>query len=144
MHAAFDRIPTHGVSMRCIAQFARIIGVDQLHTGTANLGKLDNEDTVGINKWMRKDLHGMKDVLPMASGGLHPGTVPELIERLGTNIGIQAGGGVHGHPGGTHKGAIALRKAVDAVVDGKDIHDAAENCPELKTALDKWGTMSPR
>lgn len=144
MHAAFDRIPTHGVSMRCIAQFARIIGVDQLHTGTANLGKLDNEDTVGINKWMRKELHGLKDVLPMASGGLHPGTLPELIDRLGTNIGIQAGGGVHGHPGGTHKGAKALRQAVDAIVDGRDIHDAAEENEELKTALDKWGSKSPR
>ncbi len=56
MHAGFDRMPTHGVSMRCIAQFARIIGVDQLHTGTANLGKLENEDTVGINEWMYSDL----------------------------------------------------------------------------------------
>ncbi|MDY6778020.1 MAG: type III ribulose-bisphosphate carboxylase, partial [Candidatus Nanohaloarchaea archaeon] len=76
MHAAFDRMNTHGVSMRCIAQFARLAGVDQIHTGTANLGKLDNEDTVGINDWLYRDLYGMNDVLPVASGGLHPGILP--------------------------------------------------------------------
>jgi hypothetical protein len=43
----------------------------------------------------------------MASGGLHPGLVPELVDRCGTDIGVQAGGGVHGHPDGTHAGAKA-------------------------------------
>src|SRR6056297_328680 len=72
MHAAFDRIETHGVSMRVIAQVARLSGVDHIHTGTANLGKLENEDTAGINEWLTSDLHGLKGVLPVASGGLHP------------------------------------------------------------------------
>ncbi|WP_458206901.1 type III ribulose-bisphosphate carboxylase [Haladaptatus sp. NG-SE-30] len=144
MHAAFDRIPTHGVSMRVIAQIARICGVDQLHTGTADLGKLANEDTRGINEWLYADLHGLNDVLPVASGGLHPGLVPELIEREGQNIAIQAGGGVHGHPDGTRAGAAALRQAVDASVEGTPIEEYAEDHPELKTALDKWGTETPR
>ncbi|MDY6789285.1 MAG: type III ribulose-bisphosphate carboxylase [Candidatus Nanohaloarchaea archaeon] len=144
MHAAFDRLSTHGVSMRCIAQFARLIGVDQLHTGTANLGKLENEDTVGINKWMYKELYGINDVLPMASGGLHPGLLPELIDRLGNNIGVQIGGGVHGHPDGTHSGAKALRQAIDAVMDGEDINEKAERHEELKKALDLWGDKTPR
>jgi ribulose-bisphosphate carboxylase large chain len=144
MHAGFDRVPTHGVSMRCIAQFARIIGVDQLHTGTANLGKLDNEDTVGINEWMYSDLYGHNDVLPMASGGLHPGLLPKLIDRVGTNIGVQIGGGVHGHPDGTAAGAKALRQAIDAVMDGDDLQDHTAQPDELQTALKKWGTQSPR
>ena len=144
MHAAFDRVPTHGVSMRCIAQFARVIGVDQLHTGTANLGKLENEDTIGINNWMKGDLNGLKDVLPVASGGLHPGTLPELLDRVGTEIAVQIGGGIHGHPGGTHDGAKALRQAIDGLVDGQKIEDIADKHKELKQALDKWGTMTPR
>jgi ribulose-bisphosphate carboxylase large chain len=144
MHAAFDRQPTHGVSMRCLAQFARLCGVDQLHTGTANLGKLENEDTVGINEWLRSDLHGVNDVLPVASGGLHPGLVPALIEQVGTNVCVQAGGGVHGHPDGTHAGAVALRAAVDAAVEGTPLEAAAEDTPELARALEKWGTESPR
>jgi ribulose-bisphosphate carboxylase large chain len=144
MHAAFDRIETHGVSMRVIAQVARLCGVDHIHTGTADLGKLENEDTVGINEWLYSDLYGLNDVLPMASGGLHPGLVPELVDRCGTNIGIQAGGGVHGHPDGTHAGAKALRQAIDATMDGVELEEYAENNPELAAALDQWGTDTPR
>jgi len=144
MHAAFDRVPTQGVSMRVIAQITRLCGADQLHTGTADLGKLANEDTVGINEWLYGDLYGMNDVLPMASGGLHPGLVPELVDRVGTNIGVQAGGGVHGHPDGTHAGAKALRQAVDATVEGISLEEYAEDHPELGVAIDKWGTETPR
>nr|WP_276295512.1 type III ribulose-bisphosphate carboxylase [Halomicroarcula sp. ZS-22-S1] len=144
MHAGFDRLPDHGVSMRVLAQVARLCGVDQIHTGTANLGKLANEDTVGINAWLYADRYGLRDVLPMASGGLHPGLVPELVARCGTNIGVQAGGGVHGHPDGTHAGAKALRAAVDAAAAGRDIETAAAETPELATALEQWGTETPR
>jgi ribulose-bisphosphate carboxylase large chain len=144
MHAAFDRVPTHGVSMRVIAQVARLCGVDHIHTGTANLGKLDNEDTVGINAWLAADCHGLRDVLPVASGGLHPGLVPELLDRIGTNVAVQAGGGVHGHPDGTRAGAKAFRRAVEAAAAGESLERAAGACPELAAALDEWGTESPR
>ncbi|MGM0590326.1 MAG: type III ribulose-bisphosphate carboxylase [Halobacteriota archaeon] len=144
MHAAFDRVPTHGVSMRCLAQFARLCGVDHLHTGTADLGKLENEDTAGINEWLRSDLSGLRDVLPVASGGLHPGLVPELVERLGTNVVVQAGGGIHGHPDGTRAGAAALRQAVDATVAGTSLDEYAESHQELATAIETWGTETPR
>ena len=144
MHAAFDRVPTHGVSMRVLAQVSRLCGVDHIHTGTADLGKLENEDTVGINEWLYSDLYGLNDVLPVASGGLHPGLVPELIDRVGGNVGIQAGGGIHGHPDGTRAGARALREAVEASIDGISLEEASADCPELATAIDKWGTGTPR
>ena len=144
MHAAFDRLPDHGISMRVIAQVTRLCGADQLHTGTADLGKLENEDTAGINEWLYADLHGLNDVLPVASGGLHPGLVPDLIDRVGTNVCVQAGGGVHGHPDGTHAGAKALRAAVDAAAAGEDIEAKADAVPELETAIQMWGTATPR
>jgi ribulose-bisphosphate carboxylase large chain len=144
MHAAFDRIPTHGISMRVLAQVARLCGVDHIHTGTAGLGKLANEDTPGINEWLHADLHGLRDVLPMASGGLHPGLIPTLVDTLGTNIGVQAGGGVHGHPDGTRAGATAFRRAVEAAAAGDPLDEAATDCPELATAIDFWGTETPR
>lgn len=144
MHAAFDRIETHGVSMRVIAQVARLSGVDHIHTGTANLGKLENEDTAGINEWLTSDLHGLNGVLPVASGGLHPGLMPKLIDRLGTNICVQAGGGIHGHPDGTHAGAKALRQAIDATLDDVALERAAGEHPELAAALDRWGSETPR
>ncbi len=144
MHAAFDRLPQHGVSMRCLAQFARLAGVDHVHTGTAGLGKLENEDTAGINDWLRGDFHGHRDVLPVASGGLHPGIVDRLLDAVGTNVMVQAGGGVHGHPDGTGAGARALRAAVEASVEGVSLETRADDVPELATALEKWGTETPR
>ncbi|MBC9985745.1 type III ribulose-bisphosphate carboxylase [Haloferax sp. Atlit-47N] len=144
MHAAFDRLPAHGVSMRVLAQISRLCGVDQLHTGTAGLGKLANEDTVGINDWLTGDLYGTTDVLPVASGGLHPGLLPDLLDATGTNVCVQLGGGIHGHPDGTRAGAVALRSAIDAYAEGRSITEAAEETPELAVALDKWGTETPR
>jgi len=144
MHAAFDRLPQHGVSMRCLAQFARLAGVDHIHTGTADLGKLENEDTVGINDWLRSDLYGLADVLPVASGGLHPGIVPELLDILGTDIAVQVGGGIHGHPDGTEAGARALRQAIDAATGDVALDTYADSHPELRVALEKWGTETPR
>jgi ribulose-bisphosphate carboxylase large chain len=144
MHAAFDRIATHGVSMRCLAQFARLCGVDHIHTGTAGLGKMDNEDTVGINDWLAGDLHGLGDVLPVASGGLHPGVIPPLLDRLGTTICVQAGGGIHGHPDGTRAGAAALRQSIEAAMAGVPLEDRADDHPELAAALEEWGTDAPR
>ncbi|MFD1599817.1 type III ribulose-bisphosphate carboxylase [Halobellus rarus] len=144
MHAAFDRLPQHGVSMRVLAQISRLVGVDQLHTGTAGLGKLANEDTVGINAWLREDLYGLNDVLPVASGGLHPGLVPDLLDATGTNVCVQAGGGIHGHPDGTHEGAKALRAAVDAYAEDRSLASKAEESPALRTAIDEWGTETPR
>src|SRR3989338_3567873 len=42
MHAAFDRNQEHGISMMVIADFARLIGVDQIHIGTG-IGKLEGK-----------------------------------------------------------------------------------------------------
>lgn len=144
MHAAFDRLPQHGVSMRVLAQIGRIVGVDHIHTGTAGLGKLENEDTVGINAWLRDDFHGVEPVLPVASGGLHPGIVEPLLDATGTDVMVQAGGGIHGHPDGTRAGAAALRQSVDAYVAGVSPEAYAEDHEELAAALEEWGTESPR
>ena len=144
MHAAFDRVENHGVAMRVLAQIARLVGVDHIHTGTANLGKLANEDTVGINDWLSNDLYGLNDVVPVASGGLHPGTVKPLLDRIGTNVMVQAGGGIHGHPDGTEAGARAFRQAVDAYRDDVAPDAYAEDHPELAAALEYWGTHTPR
>jgi ribulose-bisphosphate carboxylase large chain len=144
MHAAMDRLPHHGVSMRCLAQFARLAGADHLHTGTVGLGKLANEDTVGINAWLASDLHGLTDVLPVASGGLHPGIVDSLLDETGPNVMVQAGGGIHGHPDGTRAGAEALRAAVDAWTVDEPLSERADAVPALRTVLDEWGTETPR
>jgi len=138
-HAAFTRSPVHGISMVVLAKVARLIGVDQLHVGTA-VGKMsETEEEVRANIAACKcPMYRVSPVLPVASGGLHAGMVPELMRIFGVDAIIQAGGGIHGHPGGTVKGAAAMRQAVDAVLGGYTLEKYAEDHAELAGALSKW------
>ena len=138
-HAAFTRNHRHGINMVVIARVARLIGVDQLHVGTA-VGKMaENREEVVANIHACKDsLYGLKPTLPIASGGLHPGMVPKLVEIFGKDTVIQAGGGIHGHPDGTIAGAQTMRQAVDAAMKGIPLKEYAKSHPELAKALEKW------
>ena len=152
MHAALTRAKDFGVSMLTIAKIMRLIGTDQLHTGTV-LGKMESgEDEVkdinhvitvpkvkGNNITMLdQDWGKIKPVLPVASGGLSPLHIPELIKILGKNMVFQFGGGCHGHPNGTEAGAKAIRQAVDATLGGYDLKEYAKSHSELNRAIEKW------
>jgi ribulose-bisphosphate carboxylase large chain len=139
-HAAFTRNPKHGISMQIIAKAARIIGVDQLHVGTV-VGKMsETREEVAENcEALKTEMSGLKTVLPVASGGLHPGLVLPLIHILGKDFVIQAGGGIHGHRDGTVAGAKAMRQAVDATMEGVSLSEYAKTHRELKAALETWG-----
>lgn len=139
MHSAMTRNPRHGISMLVIAKLARLAGIDQLHTGTV-VGKMEGgeEDVLAINKFLLGEWYGLKPVLPIASGGLHPNLVPSLINILGKDLIINFGGGIHGHPDGTSSGARAARQAVEAVMKGVSLGEYAKGCIELKRAMEKW------
>ncbi|MEA1924328.1 MAG: type III ribulose-bisphosphate carboxylase [Candidatus Altiarchaeota archaeon] len=139
MHAALTRNKRHGLSMKALARMARFVGVDQLHIGTV-VGKMEGgrEEVVDIKKAITEDLYDIKPVFPVCSGGLHPGSIPELVSILGRDIIIQAGGGVHGHPDGTKAGAQAMRQSLDAVMQGVSLQEYSLSHSELSRALDKW------
>ena len=143
MHAAITRNPKHGIDMMVIAKLVRLVGGDQLHTGTA-AGKMESdvERLKEINGFLRSDWHGLKTVFPVASGGIHPALVPENVRVLGRDIVIQAGGGIHGHPMGTRAGAKAMRQAVEAVMAGIPLEEYAKTHPELRAALEKWAKQT--
>jgi ribulose-bisphosphate carboxylase large chain len=138
-HAAFTKNTKHGISMKVIAEVARIIGVDQLHVGTV-VGKMsETREEVAENcEALKMELYGVKEVLPVASGGLYPGLVPALIHFFGKDFVIQAGGGIHGHTDGTVAGARAMRQAVDATLQGISLKEYAKTHKELQEALNIW------
>ena len=138
-HAAFTKNPLHGIAMKPIATVARIIGVDQLHVGTV-VGKMSEtrEEVVENIEACKTEMSGVKPILPVASGGLHPKLVPALLETFGNDVVLQAGGGIHGNPLGTIAGAKAMRQAVDAVLEGKTLEEYAQAHKELKAALETW------
>lgn len=140
MHGAITKNPDHGISMPVIAKIVRMAGGDALHIGTYGAGKMhaDIDEELKSKETLLRDMHGVPKMMPVASGGLHPGLVPELIKNSGMEVQIQAGGGVSGHPDGVKSGAKALKQAIDAVFEGIDLREYAEEHEELKKALDKW------
>lgn len=155
MHAVFDRQPDHGVDFLVIAKWARLLGVDHIHVGTG-VGKLEGTtaemaerrrmmttDRVPAEGGIRfeQPWAGLRPVVPVASGGLHPGHVAQLDATFGRDAFYLFGGGVHGHPGGSRSGAIAARAAVEAVAAGRPLGDAARDVPELREALDLWSDV---
>lgn len=139
-YAALSRNPKHGISMLVIAKIARLIGTSQIHTGTANVGKMESgeEETEKINSFLKSKWFNIKPIFPIASGGLHPGSIPKLIKILGKDLIIQMGGGCHGHPSGTFSGAKAIKQALEATIKGISLKEAAKKSKELDMALVQW------
>ncbi|MBI5228057.1 type III ribulose-bisphosphate carboxylase [Candidatus Micrarchaeota archaeon] len=158
MHAMFDRNPKHGMTMQLLAKLMRIIGVSQIHSGTA-VGKLvgDKREVTAIADVLREkktkalkghlldqDWHHMKSAFPCSSGGLHPGLIPPVLDIYGTDLVLLVSGGIHGHPKGTRAGAKASMAAIEGYLDGRTLQETAKSSVELAEALKKWGTMKPK
>lgn len=139
MYAAFSRNKKHGISFLPLAKLCRMGGADQLHIGTV-VGKMEGDEKevkathAAINGKMGKLL----PTFSVCSGGLSPDKIPALMNILGNDIVIQAGGGIHGHPKGTRAGAAAMRQAVEASMLGINLNEYAKDHGELKEALLKW------
>jgi len=155
MHAAFDRDEKHGITMQFLAKIMRMIGVDEIHSGTA-VGKLvgSKEEVQAIASVLRdkhvkkrgniileQDWGNIKPAFPVSSGGLHPGLVPEVIDIYGKDLMLLVSGGIHGHPHGTRAGAMATMQALEAKNKKIKLEEYAKTHRELREALEKWGRM---
>ncbi len=148
MHAAFDRNEKHGINMMVIADFARLIGVDNLHIGTG-IGKMKDSMEVVQDRVdkrvketrlrLQQNWDKLKPVFAVCSGGLYPGHVPFLIKNYGKDIIIQAGGGIHWNPRGSKYGAMGMKQALNATLKGISLKEYSKAHLELKEALDKFG-----
>ncbi|MEW6721836.1 MAG: type III ribulose-bisphosphate carboxylase [Candidatus Micrarchaeota archaeon] len=158
MHAAFDRNPKHGMTMQFLAKMMRLIGVTQIHSGTA-VGKLvgDKREVTAIADTLREkkthalkghlleqDWRHIKGAFPVSSGGLHPGLVPDVMKIYGNDLVLLVSGGIHGHPKGTRRGAMAAMAAIDAAMEGMTLQEKAKDSAPLAEALVKWGQMHPK
>jgi ribulose-bisphosphate carboxylase large chain len=168
MHSLFDRESGPGVydrgeikdfsmSMVLIAKLMRLVGVDSLHGGAPktkmeNYGEpklikdaLQNDITPETSMTLGQNWYGMKPVWHVASGGLHPGSLEEVIKQLGEDIMIQCGGGVLGHPWGIEAGVEAVVQARDLAMQRIDMKEWITKNPNtaLAKAADHWG-FGPR
>jgi ribulose-bisphosphate carboxylase large chain len=136
----------HGMGFFVLLKLARLCGADAMHMGSVG-GQLphaivgDDSELRSRVSWLRARLRDVKTTMPIISGGIHPGSVAWNIERLGSDIIVQAGSGVLGHPGGANAGGQAMRAAIEAAQVKMPAYEAARTVPELAAALDKWGYL---
>nr|VDD89001.1 RuBisCO long chain, Form III-b [uncultured archaeon] len=158
MHASFDRNPRHGISMQFLAKIMRLIGVEQIHSGTA-VGKLvgsreevksiantlrENKTKAYKNILLEQNWQNIKPAFPVSSGGVHPGLIPDEIDIYGKDFVLLVSGGIHGHPRGTRAGAMATMQAIEATNRGVSLEEFSKKNKELREALEKWGRLKPR
>ncbi|MBI5968045.1 MAG: 2,3-diketo-5-methylthiopentyl-1-phosphate enolase [Deltaproteobacteria bacterium] len=138
---AFYQSPYSGLSSHLVlGKLARLAGADMV-VYPSYYGKFPflKERYVRIAHHLTELFYHIKPTFPIPGGGVHAGMVPFMLEELGNDSVIAAGGAVHGHPDGAVAGAKALRQAVEAAMSGLGLEEAAKEHRELKSALDLWG-----
>lgn len=140
---AYYRDPWSGIRSDLIfGKLPRLAGLDMM-IFPSPYGKATVRESKHIEsaKAMRYPLYDIKQMFPMPSGGIQPSMIPETIEKLGKEIIIAAGAGIHAHPEGPTAGGKAFRQAIDAVMGGTmDLETYVEqnDVPELEAALEVW------
>jgi len=112
------------IDWKVICKLAGLSGVDFIHAGM--WGGYMNDDEAELKQVL--DILHHHNVIPALSCGMHPGIVKAIVKRFGNNFMANCGGSIHGHPGGTKQGALAMRQAIDNTFG-----------PEYQEAIDKWG-----
>jgi 2,3-diketo-5-methylthiopentyl-1-phosphate enolase len=132
--------PFSGVSSHLVlGKLPRLAGAD-IVVYPAPYGKapFSEEKYIEVAKAHRYPFYKIKPIFPMPSGGITPSMVPKLMNTLGIDLVVAAGGGIHAHPDGPAAGARAYRAAIDAVLKGyTDLKKYAEenSIEELIKAL---------
>jgi ribulose 1,5-bisphosphate carboxylase large subunit-like protein len=113
------------IDFKIIGQLAGMMGVDFIHAGM--IGGYSSDDETYMRELL--DILYEHGVMPALSCGMHPGLVKYIESKIGINFLANTGGAIHGHPGGSKSGAIAMRQAIDGCTDGE----------EYMAAISKWG-----
>jgi len=132
--------PYHGMSSHLVlGKLPRLAGADVVVI-PAPYGKAPVIDYKFKNaaRNLSFPLYNLKPTFPMASGGITPSMVPQVMAALGNDIVIGSGGGIHAHPQGPIAGGKAFRQAIDATMQGIPIAEYAKEHEELAIALKTW------
>ena len=132
--------PWHGLSSHLVlGKLPRLAGAD-IVVIPAPYGKAPVIDYKfrNVARNLAFPLYQLKPTFPMASGGITPSMVPQVMADLGNDIVIGSGGGIHAHPQGPVAGGKAFRQAIDAVIQGIPLSEYAKDNPELAIALKEW------
>jgi 2,3-diketo-5-methylthiopentyl-1-phosphate enolase len=132
-------LPT--MSFTVLAKLCRLCGADMMLTPSlwSSLQVCSMEEELRTSQTLRAPFYDIKRTWPMPAAGMYPGVIEALIEEHGIDFIVPAGGGILGHPMGYKAGAMAFRQAIDAVLQGMTLHEAARKYPEFRAAAETWG-----
>lgn len=120
-----DKSHRFGIDWPVICDLAGMSGVDTIHAGM--IGGYSSTEPDEMKRII--EATSRHDVVPALSCGMHPGLVEHIRGQVGNAFMANCGGCIHGHPGGTRSGALAMRQSIDRETDK----------PEYKSAIEKWG-----
>lgn len=143
MAGAMYPSPHYGISASLLlGKLMRLAGADLvLFPSPYGSVVMPKEENLAVKDALLAPLHGLQTSFPVPSAGIHPGLVPLILKDFGTDVVVNAGGGIHGHPMGTAAGGQAFRQAITATLNGVPLRDAAAlagNEP-LQAAINAWG-----
>lgn len=133
------RYNAYHIDWSVICKLARMMGCDFIHAGMWGGYLSDSkEDLTRVMNTLRNKIQ-YNAIIPSLSCGSHPGLVNTTVKNFGTELMMNVGGAIQGHPMGTEAGARAMRQAFECVQFGEDIYKFMQDKPELKAAIEKWG-----
>ncbi|WP_256757374.1 2,3-diketo-5-methylthiopentyl-1-phosphate enolase [Cohnella sp. WQ 127256] len=134
----------HGISAPLLlGKLMRIAGADlSLFPSPYGSVVMPRDENLAVMEALLTPSLPQKPSFPVPSAGIHPGLVPLIMGDFGPEVVVNAGGGVHGHPGGSADGGRAFRQAVDAVKAGLTLEQYATDHEQLRIAIERWGVRT--
>jgi 2,3-diketo-5-methylthiopentyl-1-phosphate enolase len=139
--------PYHGIaSPLLLGKLMRLAGADfVLFPSPYGSVAMERDETLAISQHLRESWKSERGILktsfPVPSAGIHPGITPLLYDDFGHDSIMNAGGGIHGHPGGAIAGGKAFRQAISILSSKINFEQEYSLHPELKAAIDAWGIV---
>jgi 2,3-diketo-5-methylthiopentyl-1-phosphate enolase len=124
-----------------LSKLCRLCGADMMLTPSmwSSIPVASVEESLRVTQTLVAPFYHIKKTWPMPAAGMYPGLIDVLIQEHGVDFIVPAGGGMLGHPMGYKAGAMAWRQAIDAVLAGKTLQEAAAEYPEFRAAAELWG-----
>jgi ribulose-bisphosphate carboxylase large chain len=123
-----------------LCELTRIAGADLVQIGGFGGKLFDTTDEVARNlAACRRPLGGARVPVPVNGGGVWAGSTPTVLAAAGHDVMLLLGMGAYEHPGGPEAGARSVKQAIDAVLAGDSLEEAARLAPDLAAALAHFG-----
>ncbi len=122
-----------GIGHGALARLLRLAGADAVLTSTPYAPRpLPGGVYRATIDALRQPLPGVdvRDAMPMVGGGLGPEHVAAIVEAVGMDVIVAAGGAIQGHPDGAAAGGRAMQTAI------ADAAAAALTAPAASTGRD--------